>query len=55
VEARERRLQRFRVSEPPSEQMPTPREERNAVFPMTLDLRWPAPGDDAQKVLGTEP
>ena len=42
-EARERRLQRFQVSEPPSESMPAPEEENNPVFPMTLDLRFPAP------------
>jgi uncharacterized protein (DUF2126 family) len=43
-EAKARRLQRFQVSEPPSEPMPTPEEEKNPVFPMTLDLRFPAPG-----------
>jgi uncharacterized protein (DUF2126 family)/transglutaminase-like putative cysteine protease len=45
TEARTRRLQRFQVSEPPSEPVATPKEERNAVFPMTLDLRWPAPAN----------
>jgi uncharacterized protein (DUF2126 family) len=45
VEAKVRRLQRFQVSEPPLEPMATPKEERNTVFPMTLDLRWPAPGE----------
>jgi uncharacterized protein (DUF2126 family)/transglutaminase-like putative cysteine protease len=43
-EASARRLQRFQVSEPPSEPMPAPPEERNPIFPMTLDLRFPAPG-----------
>jgi uncharacterized protein (DUF2126 family) len=43
-EAKARRLQRFKVSEPPSEPMPSPAEEKNPVFPMTLDLRFPAPG-----------
>jgi uncharacterized protein (DUF2126 family)/transglutaminase-like putative cysteine protease len=43
-EARARRLQRFQISEPPSEPMPTPEEEKNPVFPMTLDLRFPPPG-----------
>jgi uncharacterized protein (DUF2126 family) len=43
-EARARRLQRFQVSEPPSEPMPSPEAERNPVFPMTLDLRFPPPG-----------
>jgi uncharacterized protein (DUF2126 family)/transglutaminase-like putative cysteine protease len=42
-EAKARRLQRFQVSEPPSEPMPTPVAEQNPVFPMTLDLRFPAP------------
>lgn len=44
-EARARRLQRFQVSEPPSEPMPSPEEEKNPVFPMTLDLRFPPPGN----------
>ena len=43
-EARARRLQRFQVSEPPSEPMASPEEEKNPVFPMTLDLRFPSPG-----------
>jgi uncharacterized protein (DUF2126 family)/transglutaminase-like putative cysteine protease len=43
-EARARRMQRFQVSEPPSGPMPSPREEKNPIFPMTLDLRFPAPG-----------
>jgi uncharacterized protein (DUF2126 family)/transglutaminase-like putative cysteine protease len=43
-EARARRLQRFQVSEPPSEPMLSPEEEKNPIFPMTLDLRFPAPG-----------
>jgi uncharacterized protein (DUF2126 family) len=42
-EARERRLQRFQVSEPPIEAMPTPQDENNPIYPMTLDLRFPAP------------
>jgi uncharacterized protein (DUF2126 family)/transglutaminase-like putative cysteine protease len=44
VEARARRLQRFQVSEPPSGPMLSPQEEQNPIFPMTLDLRFPAPG-----------
>ena len=43
-EARARRLQRFQVSEPPSEPMASPEEEKNPIFPMTLDLRFPPPG-----------
>jgi uncharacterized protein (DUF2126 family)/transglutaminase-like putative cysteine protease len=43
-EARARRLQRFQISEPPSKPMPSPVVEKNPIFPMTLDLRFPAPG-----------
>jgi uncharacterized protein (DUF2126 family) len=43
AEARERRLQRFVVSAPPFEPLLAPKEEKNPLFPMTLDLRWPAP------------
>jgi uncharacterized protein (DUF2126 family)/transglutaminase-like putative cysteine protease len=43
-EARERRLERFVVSVPPAEPMPAPKQEINPIFPMTLDLRWPVPG-----------
>jgi uncharacterized protein (DUF2126 family)/transglutaminase-like putative cysteine protease len=55
AEAKARRLQRFQVSPPPTEPMATPKEEKNIVFPMTLDLRWPAPADDARKASGSEP
>jgi uncharacterized protein (DUF2126 family)/transglutaminase-like putative cysteine protease len=45
-EATARRLQRFVVTEPSSqpaaEPISIPVEERNAIFPMTLDLRFPA-------------
>ena len=44
VEARARRLERFVVSAPPTEPMVVPEAETNPIFPMTLDLRWPAPG-----------
>ena len=44
AEARARRLARFLVEQPPAEPMETPKNEANPVFPMTLDLRWPAPG-----------
>jgi uncharacterized protein (DUF2126 family) len=40
-EATARRLERFQISEPPSEPMPAPEEEGNPIFPMTLDLRFP--------------
>jgi uncharacterized protein (DUF2126 family) len=43
-EAKARKLQRFVVSEPPAAPMPAPKEEVNPIFPMTLDLRFPAPG-----------
>ena len=43
-EARARRMQRFQISEPPAEPIPIPATESNPVFPMTLDLRFPAPG-----------
>jgi uncharacterized protein (DUF2126 family)/transglutaminase-like putative cysteine protease len=40
-EAAARRLERFQISDPPSEPMPAPAEEGNPTFPMTLDLRFP--------------
>jgi uncharacterized protein (DUF2126 family) len=52
AEARERRLERFVASDLPFEPMPAPPEESNPVFPMTLDLRFPAPG---QRVAMPEP
>ena len=42
-EARERRLQRFQVSDPSLEPMAAPPMEDNPIFPMTLDMRWPTP------------
>ena len=42
-EARARKAQRFQVLEPPSDLVRTPVEENNPVYPMTLDLRFPAP------------
>ena len=42
-EAKARRLLRFLVSEAPGEAMSAPVEEKNPVFPMTLDLRFPKP------------
>ena len=42
TEAARRRAERFVVSTPPSEVVATPEPEDNPVFPMTLDLRWPA-------------
>ena len=43
AEASERRLRRFVISPPPEEVITTPPSEINPVFPITLDLRWPAP------------
>ena len=44
AEARARRLERFVVETAPSSHATVPPAESNGVFPMTLDLRWPAPG-----------
>ena len=46
-EARARRLERFVVSDPSAEPVAVPADERNPIFPMTLDLRFPAPAADA--------
>jgi len=43
-EAEDRRLGRFQRSDHPLGMMATPEEETNPIFPMTLDLRLPAPG-----------
>ena len=43
AEAQARRRERFVVSAAPDGPMPLPPAETNPVFPMTLDLRWPAP------------
>jgi uncharacterized protein (DUF2126 family) len=48
AEASERRLQRFIVSAPPDGPIAIPPSEENSVFPMTLDLRWPAFADHAR-------
>ncbi len=45
IEARERRRQRFQRVENFDEASLVPEPYENAVFPMTLDLRWPAPAD----------
>ena len=44
VEASSRRLERFQLVDPSPKPMEAPEPENNPVFPMTLDLRWPAPG-----------
>ncbi|HEV2618739.1 MAG TPA: transglutaminase family protein, partial [Acidobacteriaceae bacterium] len=43
AEARARRLQRFESSIALGPQAAVPADENNPIFPMTLDLRWPAP------------
>ena len=45
AEAIERRLRRFVVIAPPEGVIAPPPLESNPIFPMTLDLRWPAPVD----------
>jgi uncharacterized protein (DUF2126 family)/transglutaminase-like putative cysteine protease len=55
AEARERRLLRFEVSAPPAEGIAIPAEENNPVFPMTLDLRWPRPGQKADMSFSEAP
>ncbi len=44
AEARERRVARFQFSEDAPSSMAAPKDETNPVFPMTLDMRRPAPG-----------
>jgi uncharacterized protein (DUF2126 family) len=44
AEAKERRMVRFEVAAVTPGAMAIPVEESNPVFPMTLDLRLPAPG-----------
>jgi uncharacterized protein (DUF2126 family)/transglutaminase-like putative cysteine protease len=42
-EAKARRTQRFQVSDSPPQQITMPTDEKNPIFPMTLDLRFPSP------------
>ena len=51
VEARNRRLERFQLSDPSADPVSVPPAENNPVFPMTLDLRWPAPADKNRPTL----
>jgi uncharacterized protein (DUF2126 family) len=44
AEAEARRMERFEIVPAPDGAMPVPEEEANPIFPMTLDLRLPAPG-----------
>jgi len=48
AEANQRRLRRFVVTTPPDGIVATPSLETNPIFPMTLDLRWPAPVDESR-------
>jgi uncharacterized protein (DUF2126 family)/transglutaminase-like putative cysteine protease len=43
-EAEDRRLERFQKCDPAPGTIAAPEEEINPIFPMTLDLRLPAPG-----------
>jgi len=47
VEAEERRRERFQVSAVAPGTVAMPLDETNTIFPMTLDLRLPAPGEKA--------
>jgi len=51
LQAKDRRMSRFVVSAPPSGPALIPVEEKNPVFPMTLDLRWPSPNQAAASPL----
>jgi uncharacterized protein (DUF2126 family) len=46
TEASERRLKRFQINDPPPGPAKSPANELNPIFPMTLDLRWPAPAQN---------
>ena len=46
-QARDRRAERFVVSAPPVDSLPIPEDEKNVIYPMTLDLRWPSPVETA--------
>ena len=46
-EARKRRQERFVVQATPAGKTPPPPEEHNPLFPMTLDMRLPAPAASA--------
>jgi uncharacterized protein (DUF2126 family)/transglutaminase-like putative cysteine protease len=50
TEAANRRRERFQKSDPAPGPMTLPEEETNPIFPMTLDLRFPPPGQKAHNV-----
>jgi uncharacterized protein (DUF2126 family) len=47
TDAEDRRQKRFEKSNHHPAKMTVPEEESNPIFPMTLDLRVPAPGQKA--------
>ncbi len=51
-ETRERRMERFQSTTTVKEPVQIPPQEQNPVFPMTLDMRWPAPATQATDVAG---
>ena len=51
-EAESRRSERFQKLNPQPSSVPLPADETNPLFPMTLDLRWPAP---APSTVNAEP
>ena len=55
TEAEQRRRERFQVSDPAPGPVTAPKEETNPIFPMTLDLRLPAPGPETQEKSGRVP
>jgi uncharacterized protein (DUF2126 family) len=48
AEAEGRRMERFKVALPALSPMAAPAEEINPLFPMTLDMRLPRPGQKVQ-------
>jgi len=56
AEAEERRRERFKINKPVQASATVPDAEVNPVFPMTLDLRIPGPGQSARiESTGTTP
>ncbi len=48
AEAEARRQERFQINSPQPDRVTAPEEEVNPIFPGTLDLRIPSPGQDAR-------
>lgn len=55
AEASDRRHARFVVGTPPAGPFPVPPAEPNPIFPITLDLRWPAPASEPPNELSHMP